>query len=254
MKPVIIIPSRLGSQRLSGKPLVDIAGEPMIVQVWRRACEADCGRVVVAAGDPEIVAAIQTAGGEAILTPADLPSGTDRVYAAFSALDGHEAYDRVVNLQGDLPTLAPHILRILLAASMEGYDIMTPAAPILDMAECDNPNVVKPVVSFSDSSADDSVGTALYFTRARVPFDAPMYYHHIGVYVYRPEVLARFVGLAPSPLEKCERLEQLRALEDGMRIGVVIVDTIPIGVDTETDLARARSAMAVTSSGRTDAT
>ena len=241
MKTVIIIPSRLAAQRLANKPLADIGGEPMIVHVWRRAMEADCGRVVVAAGDAEIADVIENAGGQAVLTASDLPSGTDRVHAALCSIDADEVYQRVVNLQGDLPTLEPTLLRRLLTTPHDG-DIMTLAAPIYDAREHTNPDVVKPIISFADEAAvDGKIGRALYFTRAPAPFDADRYYHHIGIYAYRRAALTRFVSLPPSPLEICERLEQLRALEAGMRIGVVIADAAPIGVDNATDLAHARA-------------
>ena len=236
--PVVLIPARLASTRLPDKPLAEIAGEPMIVHVWRRACEAAIGPVYVACPEAEIAQAVEAAGGEAVLTRADHPSGSDRIHEALGTIDPEGAHDAVINLQGDLPTLDPALLgRALALLDEPGVDIGTLAARIGDASERDDPNVVKAVVS---AAVGASHGRALYFSRAVTPSGEGPLYHHIGLYAYRREALDRFVGLAPAPLETRERLEQLRALEAGMRIDVAFVDTVPLGVDTPADLRRAR--------------
>jgi len=234
-----VIPARMASSRLPGKPLADIHGLPMIVHVWRRARAADLGRVVVAAAEQEIVDAVTAAGGEAVLTDPDLPSGSDRVFAAAEQVDPDGKFDGIINLQGDMPTFAPGLMRDLAAGLGAGEaDIVTLAAEIEDPAERDDPNVVKPIIALAPGAR---VGRALYFTRATAPSgDGPLY-HHIGIYGYTREALKRFVGLPPSPLEQREKLEQLRALEAGMRIDIAIVDTVPNGVDTPADLEQART-------------
>jgi 3-deoxy-manno-octulosonate cytidylyltransferase (CMP-KDO synthetase) len=209
----------------------------MIVCVWRQAVAADIGPVVVAAAEPEIVAAVEGAGGRAILTDPDLPSGSDRVFAALKAVDPAGRHDVVVNLQGDLPALDPAQIRIV-AEALGDADIATLAAEIDDPADRTNPSVVKPVVAWEP---DGLSGRALYFTRASAPSgDGPLF-HHIGLYAFRRESLARFVSLPPSPLEKREKLEQLRALEAGMTIRVARVDSVPLSVDTPADLEKARA-------------
>lgn len=242
--PLILIPARLAAHRLPGKPLADIHGRPMIVHVWRRAMEAGLGPVVVAAAEPEIVAAVEAAGGRAVLTWADHPSGSDRIFEAARLIDPDCRHDALVNLQGDLPTLDPALLRAVLAPLAEpAVDIATLAAPMVRPEERHDPNVVKVVAAFPAAAAagEPALARALYFSRATVPSgDGPLY-HHIGVYAYRPAALARFVGLAQGQLERRERLEQLRALENGMRIDVACVDTVPLGVDTPADLERARA-------------
>lgn len=236
--PITLIPARLASARLPDKPLADIHGEPMIVHVWRRAVETGLGRVVVAAGDQEIVDAIEAVGGEAILTDPDLPSGSDRIFQALEKCDPDKEHDVIINLQGDLPVLeAKTVLDTVAALDAPEIDITTPAAEIIREEEKTNPNVNKPVVSWRP---DGTRGRALYFTKATAPANEGPLFHHIGIYVYRRAALERFVSLPPSPLELRERLEQLRALEDGMRIEVVRVDTVPLGVDTPADLERAR--------------
>ena len=242
MNPIVVIPARMASTRLPGKPLADIAGTPMIVRVWRQAVAANAGPVIVAAAEPEIARAIESAGGRAVMTAADLPSGTDRVLAALKNVDPKGEYDTVVNLQGDLPTLDPAcIAAVLDALAVTGADIATLAAEIDDLADYDNPSVVKPVVVW-DVSNDR--GRALYFSRARVPQgDGPLY-HHIGIYAFKSASLARFVSLPPSPLEQRERLEQLRALEAGMSITVARVGEVPLSVDTPADLEKARALLA----------
>ncbi len=249
---LIVIPARMAATRLPGKPLAEIAGQPMIVHVWRRAMEAATGRVVVATDSQEIVAAIQKAGGEAVMTRADHPSGSDRVYEVVSTLDPEGDVEIVVNLQGDLPTLEPRLIGACLAplsgkgadrgGAERGPDIVTLAAEIKDDADRTAAHVVK-VVGTPVKGAENRL-RALYFTRSTAPYgDGPLY-HHIGIYAYRRQTLERFVSLPPSHLEQREKLEQLRALEDGMRIDVAIVDTIPLGVDTPADLERARRELA----------
>jgi len=242
--PVIVIPARLAATRLSDKPLADIHGEPMIVHVWRRAMEAAIGPVLVAAAEERVAEAVRAAGGVAMLTDPALPSGSDRVYRAVEAFDPDGAHDAVVNLQGDLPTIGREAVRACLAPlEDEAVDIGTLVAEITRPEERDDPNVVKAVVGLPPRRR---IGRALYFTRATAPSgDGPLY-HHIGLYAYRRAALARFVGLPRGVLEARERLEQLRALEAGMRIDVALVDTIPLGVDTPADLERARELLAQT--------
>ncbi|MFM9865079.1 MAG: 3-deoxy-manno-octulosonate cytidylyltransferase [Micropepsaceae bacterium] len=237
-EPLILIPARMASTRLPGKPLADICGAPMIVQVWRRAMEAKSGRVAVAAAERVIVDAVVRGGGEAVLTDPNHPSGSDRIYEALTKLDAKGAHDIVVNIQGDLPTLDPGLVRsVVEALRSSGADISTLATEIREPSERTNQNVVKAVVALAEGARE---GRALYFTRATAPSgDGPLY-HHIGIYAYRRAALDRFVKMAPSPLEKREKLEQLRALENGMTIAVRIVDTMPLGVDTPEDLERAR--------------
>ena len=214
----------------------------MIVHVWRQAHAAECGRVVVATDADEIADAIFKAGGEAVMTRKDHASGSDRVFEAINKVDPEGLADFVVNLQGDLPTLEPRLVQACIQPLMEkGPDIATLAAQIHEASERENPNVVK-VVGTPGKQGD--VLRALYFTRATAPFGEGPLYHHIGIYAYRRAALERFVTLKPSPLEMREKLEQLRALEDGMRIDVAIVDTVPLGVDTPADLERAREAAA----------
>ena len=243
--PIVVIPARMASTRLPGKPLADIAGVPMIVQVWRRAEEAGVGPVVVAAAEPEIAEAVERAGGRAVLTDPGLPSGSDRIHQAVERLDPDRRHDVVINLQGDLPALDPRdLVRVLAALSHPDAQIATLCAAITEAEERRNPNVVKIATAFPDPLEP---ARALYFSRSPIPWDQgdaglPLY-HHIGIYAYRRQALERFVALAPSPLEQRERLEQLRALEAGMRIDVALVDSVPLGVDTPADLERARKAL-----------
>ena len=239
MAVLIIIPARMKATRLPNKPMADISGVPMIVQVWRRAMESGVGDVVVACDGIEIEQAVVAAGGMAVITDPDHPSGSDRIWEALSVREsGHARYDIIINLQGDVPTLEPRLLQELLAPlTNPEVDIATLAAVIEREEEHDNPSVVKAVLALKDKQKS---GRALYFTRCGAPYGEGVRYHHIGVYAYRREALARFVALPPSPLELREKLEQLRALEAGMRIDAVVVDTVPLGVDTPEDLARAR--------------
>ncbi len=240
--PIVVIPARMASTRLPDKPLADIGGAPMIVHVWRRAMEAEVGPVVVACAEPAIAEAVERAGGKAVLTRPDHPSGSDRVHEAVERLDPKGAHDVVLNVQGDLPTLDPTLVREVLGAMAEpSVDIATLAVEIRDPEERAAPSVVKAVVSAAPGAKG---GRALYFSRQPVPWGEGPLYHHIGLYGFRRAALRRFVSLPPSPLEQRERLEQLRALENGMRIAVAFVDTVPLGVDTPADLARARTMLA----------
>lgn len=241
--PVTIIPARLKSTRLKRKVLADLGGEAMIVHVWRRAMEAELGPVYVACDDAEIADAVTAAGGDAIMTRTDHPSGSDRIYEALGIIEGGiieggAEFDAVINIQGDLPTLDPALPKAAFALlDVAEVDIATLATEITDPLERHDANVVKVVAA---REPDAARGTALYFSRATVPAgDGPLY-HHIGLYAYRRQALETFINLAPSALETRERLEQLRALEAGMRIDVAFVDTEPLGVDTPDDLATAR--------------
>jgi 3-deoxy-manno-octulosonate cytidylyltransferase (CMP-KDO synthetase) len=237
-RTLVLIPARMASTRLPGKPLLELAGLPMIVHVLRRAEAAGIGRVAVATDTPEIAAAVTAHGGEAVMTHADHPSGSDRIYEALRELDPEGRIEIVVNLQGDFPTIAPANIRdVLTPLADPAVDIATLAAEIHTEEEALNPNVVKAV----GSPVGPKRLRALYFTRATAPYGDGPRYHHIGLYAYRRAALARFVGLAPSTLERQEKLEQLRALEAGMRIDVMIVDTVPRGVDTPADLETARN-------------
>ncbi len=238
--PIVLIPARLQATRLPNKPLADINGLPMIVHVWRRALAANVGPVVVAAAEQEIVDAVEAAGGKAVLTDPAHPSGSDRIREAVDKLDPDGRFDSVINVQGDLPTLEPAVVRAAFAplAADAGVDIATLVTEITVEDERTNPNVVKAVVGFAPGQR---LGRALYFSRATVPSGAGPHYHHIGLYAYRREALDRFCRLPQGVLEQREKLEQLRALENGMRIDAALVDTVPLGVDTPADLERARA-------------
>ncbi|MGF1594354.1 MAG: 3-deoxy-manno-octulosonate cytidylyltransferase [Kiloniellaceae bacterium] len=249
--PIVMIPARLASTRLPDKPLADIHGAPMIVHVWRRAMEAAVGPVVVACAEEAIAEAVTAAGGRAVLTDPAHASGSDRIFEALRKVDPEGRHDAVVNLQGDLPTLEPGLVRAVLQPLAAGpADIATLVVEIREPEERRNPNVVKAAVGFpaGPTSGKGDIARALYFSRCPVPWDGgdagmPLY-HHIGIYAYRRAALERFVALPPSPLEQRERLEQLRALEAGLRIDVARVDTLPLGVDTPADLERARALLA----------
>jgi 3-deoxy-manno-octulosonate cytidylyltransferase (CMP-KDO synthetase) len=238
---LVLIPARMASTRLPGKPLLEIAGLPMIVHVLRRAEQAAIGRVAVATDTPDIAAAVTSYGGEVVMTRSDHPSGSDRIFEAMEKLDPAREAEIVVNLQGDFPTISPQNIRDVLPPLEDpAVDIATLAAEIHTEEESLNPNVVKAV----GSPVGGRRLRALYFTRASAPHGNGPRYHHIGLYAYRRAALERFVKLPPSPLELQERLEQLRALEAGMRIDVTIVDTVPRGVDTPADLETARRILA----------
>ncbi len=241
VNPIVVIPARMASTRLPGKPLAEIAGEPMIVHVWRRAVEAAVGPVLVAAAEPEIAEAVHRAGGRAAMTRLDHLSGSDRVFEALQAVDPDRAHDAIINLQGDLPAIDPAALRTALAPLADpAVDIATLAAAIVDADERHDPSVVKAVISLAPGAR---VGKAIWFGRLPAPGGAGPLYHHIGLYAYRRAALELFVALPPAPLEQRERLEQLRALEAGMRIDAALVDSVPLGVDTAADLARVRALM-----------
>jgi 3-deoxy-manno-octulosonate cytidylyltransferase (CMP-KDO synthetase) len=238
---VVIIPARMAASRLPGKPLADIAGQPMIAHVYARAAAANVGPVVIATDSEAIAAAVEKAGGRAVMTRSDHPSGSDRIFEALGHLDPEGKVKFIVNVQGDLPTLDPANLRAALAPLADpAVDVATIAAEIRNAEERTNPNVVKVV----GTQIAPRRLRALYFTRATAPYgDGPLY-HHIGLYAYRRSALERFVTLKPSPLEQREKLEQLRLLEAGMRIDVAIVDSVPLGVDTPEDLEAARAVLA----------
>lgn len=237
MSTLVLIPARMASTRLPGKPLADIAGLPMIVHVAMRAAESELGRVVVATDTAAVAEAVRAHGFETVMTRVDHESGSDRIFEALTALDPDGAVETVVNVQGDLPTIDPELIRASLRPlENAAVDIATLGVEIVRDEEKTNPNVVKIV----GSPLSASRLKALYFTRATAPWgDGPLF-HHIGLYAYRRAALERFVTLGPSPLEKRERLEQLRALEAGMRIDAEIVSSVPLGVDTPEDLERAR--------------
>ena len=238
MNPIVVIPSRMASTRLPGKPLADISGIPMIVHVMRRGIEAAIGPVAVACAESEIADAVRAAGGIAVMTDPSLPSGSDRVHAALATLDPSGAHDVVVNLQGDFPTISAEQLRaVMLPLSDARVDIATLVAPIASDEEANLPSVVKAACVFERGRATSPV---LYFSRAPIPWGEGPRWHHIGIYAFRRAALARFVSLPESPLERREKLEQLRALEDGMRIVCARIEHGPFGVDTPADLLRAR--------------
>ncbi|HSV03020.1 MAG TPA: 3-deoxy-manno-octulosonate cytidylyltransferase [Phenylobacterium sp.] len=239
MNPIVLIPARMAATRLPGKPLAEIGGIPMIVRVLRQAEAAGAGPVCVAAGDKAIVAAVQAAGGRAVLTDPDLPSGSDRILAALAELDPGGAHDVVVNLQGDMPFVDPGVVGACagLLAAQPACDIATVVAPEQSPADRTNPDVVKAVLALEPHGR---TGRALYFTRSTLYGEAPVW-RHVGVYGYRREALARFNAAPPSPLERREKLEQLRALELGLSIWAAVADAAPISVDTPADLEAARA-------------
>jgi 3-deoxy-manno-octulosonate cytidylyltransferase (CMP-KDO synthetase) len=240
-RTLVLIPARMAATRLPGKPLMDIAGVPMIVHVLRRAEAAGIGRVAVATDTPEIAAAVQSHGGEAVMTSADHPSGSDRIFEALGKLDPSARIEIIINLQGDFPTILPDNIRDVLGPLRDpAVDIATLAAEIHTEEEATNPNVVKMI----GSRLSERRLRALYFTRATAPWGDGPRYHHVGLYAYRRQALQRFVELPPSALERQEKLEQLRAIEAGMRIDVTIVDTVPRGVDTPADLETTRRLLA----------
>ena len=234
---LILIPARMASTRLPDKPMADIGGMPMICQVYQRALEADIGTPWVATDSEEVKDAVIAHGGNAVMTRSDHVSGSDRIWEAVEKIDPEAKADFVINVQGDLPTIEAKIIRQSLAPLLDGpADIATLGVKITDEQEKTNPNVVK--IIGSHSAADRM--RAIYFSRATAPWGEGDLFHHIGLYAYRREALKKFVSLKPSPLELREKLEQLRAIEAGMRIDVSIVDTVPLGVDTQEDLERAR--------------
>jgi len=240
-KPLIIIPARMASTRLPGKPLADIHGMPMIVHVWQRAMESKVGPVLVACDTQQIADAIKNAGGEAVLTNPDHPSGSDRIWEALNLYKNGESYDAIINVQGDLPTINPAIIRAAydLLQNPE-VDIGTLAVPIKSEKERLATHIVKAVFDLAPGATQ---GRAFYFSRLPVPSGEGTMHHHIGLYAYQRDALARFVASPPSPLELREKLEQLRALSLGMRIEVGVIDDVPLGVDTPEDLEIARKVL-----------
>ncbi len=239
MNPIVLIPARMAARRLPGKPLADIGGAPMIVRVWRQAIDACVGPVAVAAGDPEIAEAIAAAGGTAIVTDPALTSGSDRILKALDQLDPEGRHDVVINLQGDMPFVAAQILSacVDLLRRQASCDIATVVAPETDQSDRANPDVVKAVLAMEP---DHQSGRALYFTRGALWGDGPIW-RHVGIYGYRRAALERFNAAPPSPLERRENLEQLRALELGLSIWAAVTPTAPVSVDTPADLAAARA-------------
>ena len=238
---LVIIPARLASSRLPNKPLADIAGEAMVVRVARQAALAGIGRVAVATDSREIADVVEAAGFEAVMTREDHQSGSDRVFEAATLMDPEAKAQIILNVQGDIPAIEPEtIRRAALPLAASAADLATLAVEIADEAEKTNPSIVKVI----GTPIGEGLLRALYFTRATAPYGEGPLYHHIGLYAWRRSALQRFVSLKPSTLEKRESLEQLRALEDGMRIDVAIVDSVPLGVDTPADLERARQILA----------
>ena len=238
-KTLVVIPTRLGATRLPHKPLADMCGKPMIVHVWEKAVAANVGPVIVASADQEILDAVRSFGGEGVLTDPHLPTGTDRIKAAMDLYDPQGTYTHIINIQGDLPTLDPGLVRHVLDPFEDPLvDMATLSAPITDPHELSDENVVKIALSLKENA---SIGRALYFSRHLLPSGEGIHYHHIGLYAYTRDCLNRFVSLPVNGLEVRERLEQLRALAHGMRIDVKVVETkAPFGVDTPADLEKAR--------------
>jgi len=253
-KFLTIIPVRLASTRLPNKPLANILGKSMIQRVYEQALKADLGKVIIACDGEEIAAEVKKFGGEFVITDPNLPSGTDRIYAAYQKFQ-NEDFDAIINLQGDLPNIAPHVIKAAAEASLEkDCDIATVASKIINESEITNPNVVKVAISFELSKQQaekkaekKDLGRALYFSRCPIPYSKENskenfqenlvdYFHHIGIYAYKKTALEKFISLKPSALEKRESLEQLRALENDMKIFVKIVDAHPLSVDTKEDL------------------
>jgi 3-deoxy-manno-octulosonate cytidylyltransferase (CMP-KDO synthetase) len=241
MNPFVVIPARMASTRLPGKPLAAIGGVPMVVHVLRRALAAGIGPVAVACAEPEIAEAVERAGGRAVLTDPALRSGSDRVHAALALLDPAGEHDVVVNLQGDQPAVPPaHLRAVLLPLADPGVDLATLVAPVASEAEAEAASVVKAACAFAEGQV---VAPALYFSRTAVPWGAGPLWHHIGLYAWRRAALGRFVALPESPLERRESLEQLRALEAGMRVACARVEQASFGVDTAADLEHARAVL-----------
>lgn len=237
---LVLVPARMASTRLPDKPMADICGKPMIIHVLERAKEADIGTPVVCTDSKIVFDAVKDYAGEAVMTRKDHPSGSDRIWEALCLLDPRKQVEFVVNVQGDLPTIDPELIRASLAPlKNRSTDIATLATEITDSNEKVNPNVVKAI----GTPIDTNLLRALYFSRATAPYGEGPLYHHIGLYAYRRNALEKFVSLSPSSLELREKLEQLRALENGMRIDISLVKTAPLGVDTQLDLEKARTAL-----------
>ena len=241
LNPIVVIPARLQSIRLPNKPLAEMGGKTMIEHVWRRCVESNCGPVLVAAAEPEIADVITACGGDVILTDPDLPSGSDRVWAAVSQFDPSGTYNAIVNVQGDLPILPPdYVTKSLEPLNNPDVHIGTLVTAIHSADEKNNSSIVKAFTEFEDGQ---TTSRALTFTRTSAPWGAGANYYHIGIYAFRRDALEQFVGASPTPLEKREKLEQLRALEMGMRIDVALVDGVPMSVDTPEDLEKVRAVL-----------
>ncbi len=237
MNPLIIIPTRLASTRLPNKPLADIGGKPMIMHVVEQSQKANIGEVIVACDGAEIKDVVESYGAKAIMTSPDLPSGTDRIFAALQKMENNQQYDAIINVQGDLPLIKPGLISSMAQAlQVSGAEIATPIAEIHTEAERQSDAVVKVAVHLGQNN----MGRALYFSRSLIPWGAGALYHHIGLYAYRRDALEKFVTLPPSGLEQREKLEQLRALENGMEITAVLADAAPLGVDRPEDLETVR--------------
>jgi 3-deoxy-manno-octulosonate cytidylyltransferase (CMP-KDO synthetase) len=248
MKKILtIIPARLASTRLPNKPLADILGQPMIVRVFEQAKKANLGEVLVACDCEEIASTIENVGGKAVITNPNLPSGTDRIFAALLQMPNYQDFEVIINLQGDLPVIDPQIVVAVANASLQNNcDIATVASIIKNSDEINNPNVVKIAIAFGENkSLGQKLGQALYFSRAPIPHGSAQHYHHIGIYAYQRKSLEKFVNLKPSPLEMAENLEQLRALENQMKIAVQIVNSNPLSVDTQEDLEKVKKFLKV---------
>lgn len=234
---LIIIPARLAATRLPNKMLADIQGIPMIVRVWQQAQKSNAGEVIVACCGSEIKTVIEEAGGIAIETNPNLPSGSDRILEALQTYDPNQKYQYIINLQGDLPTIDPNLISQSLSPLMDqDVDIASLCSPITELQDIQNPNVVKVATGEWTSKNNSPTARAIYFSRLPIPANAKKHYHHIGIYAYKRKALENFVQLAPSYLETTEKLEQLRALENGMRIDMTLVNTVPQSVDTAEDL------------------
>ena len=243
LRPILLIPARMGSTRLPGKPLADIHGIPMIMHVWHRGVASDIGPVIVAAAESEIVDSVTKAGGQALLTKSTHTCGSDRIHEAVEMLDPERYFNVVVNLQGDLPTIEPALIRQVIEVLIDpDIDVATAVVPLSDSTKYHDPNVVKVVLEMTEETR---VGRVLYFSRSLVPWGDGPYYHHVGIYAFRRCALDRFIRLPRSTLEGREQLEQLRGLADGMRFAATITDVVPIGVDTPTELAIVSSQLAI---------
>ncbi len=237
MNPIILIPARFASTRLPGKMLAEINGRPLIAHVALRALEADIAPVYVSCDSPEIQEAVKSVGVTGILTDPDLPSGSDRIFKALQEIDPTGQFDTIINIQGDLPTISPEAIRASLdPLHNEAFEVATLGTKIHTNDDLNNPNIVKIALAYKE----DNRHQALYFSRAPIPTGPGPHYHHIGLYSYRRAALEKFVTLPPSPLEKQEKLEQLRLLENNMKIGVALVDDVPLSIDTQDDLDHAR--------------
>ncbi len=231
MKTAIIIPSRMASQRFPNKPMVKISGVTMIERVWRQALKANIGDVIVACSEKEVFDLISSKGGKAIMTDPNLPSGTDRVHAAFNLLVNKSDYESIINLQGDMPMIDPINIKSVNLPLEHGYDIGTIATNITKEQE-ENKNITKVSIDWEKS---DLVGKSIDFYKSSKG-ELSNVYQHVGIYSFRPIALHKFVSLSPSKREIDRKLEQLRAIDAGINIGITYVENIPISIDTKEDL------------------